>query len=137
MPGIVDRSGDPALRGLAEMGAYAAFEAATSKAPQGMALRVADTPIRCLRAPCFNIAVALLNTPEWGGITGVDLSGAGASSTQVAAAKAAQARGMLVPTPVPGSKEMGVTLKATQFYLRVTGGPTPSPGPKPGPAPRP
>lgn len=125
MPGITGKSPERRDMGLGILVPYAAFEAATARAPEGIFARFWSTKIVCVRAPCFNIAAEALNWDIGGMLSGLDLKKAGATAAQEAAARKAMATGDLLAAgevrevTVPGAPDKGLTFFATQFYTRV------------------
>ena len=103
------------------------WQAASANQPSGAFYRVRDRGLRCIAAPCATHHEATLNSTPSRNIAGVDLAGAGAPDNLQSEALAAMTLndGILVSgmhTPVTGPAGRSVMLKATQFYLRASGG---------------
>src|SRR6185503_1454534 len=100
---------------------------ASNNSASGNYFRVRDRGIRCIAAPCETHHEARLNSGASRNIAGIDLSGAGASDQAQGDATTAMTspEGVLVAgvhsrvTEPAGRSQM---LKATQFYLRASGG---------------
>jgi hypothetical protein len=102
------------------------WQAASASQPSGTFYRVRDRGLRCIAAPCPTHHEATLNSTASRNIAGVDLAGAGAPDNSLSEANAAMTLtdGILVSgnhAPVTGPAGRSVMLKATQFYLRVSG----------------
>lgn len=91
--------------------------AATESAPEGTFYRVRDNMIRCITTPCFSLHEAKLNSTINRDLSGLDLTGSGATEAQIESAwpDLASTSGLLVA----GANlrvGRGVELDATQFY---------------------
>ena len=83
-----------------------------------------DNGLQCVVEPCFHIDTTLLNVATMGAVSRVDLSGAGATSTQEGLGVDAmfdgdlRATGKISTDDTPGpAGDFGETFYATQFYL--------------------
>ena len=102
------------------------WQAGSANQPTGTFFRVHDhsARIRCIAAPCPTHHEAKLNSTASRNITGVDLSGVGASDNLVREANSAMAGsgGIIVSgfhSRVTGPAGRMQMIKATQFYLRA------------------
>jgi hypothetical protein len=93
--------------------------------PGGPIYRVADTGLRCIRAPCFSLRATPVNTTRSLRLSDVDLGAAGltpASSRRAAALLAhggVLVSGTLRPVTDPSSPTPGRVLDASQVWLPV------------------
>jgi hypothetical protein len=89
--------------------------------------RLRDRGIRCVTTPCFSIHAAVLNSPQYVDVSGVDLSAVGASVAERRRALAQISKGGLIAAgrivraPNGGRTKAGRTFVATQFYVRTPG----------------
>lgn len=100
-----------------------AFAAAGQPQPSGRFVRLVDTGIRCVRAPCFSIRKAGLNSPGRTALSGVDLRPArlgSADTTRAEAALAARPAGLLAQGRVVSETDGGRVFRATRVFLRAT-----------------
>jgi len=77
-----------------------------------------DTGIRCVRAPCFSLRAATVNTTLGSSVSGLDLSAVSAGSGLVRKAEATlTSGGLLLAGTIHRDADRGRTLRATQFFL--------------------
>ena len=111
---------------LGELRAFAAWRAATDAEATGSFDRVEDLGFVCITYPCFNLRANRLNRVGHTTISGLDLSGVGATDDQLEAAHRALDAGRQLtagdirrdPLPRP-DLPAGRTLTASQFYLPI------------------
>ncbi len=116
---------DSPPRSFSVFDASEAYRAATDAPPSGTFYRVADSGLRCVKAPCFSIHEAKLNSTTDRELSGVDLEGVGASEADVELGNnAIYSGGGLIAAGVnrrdrvrtgPGGE--GMSLDASQFYV--------------------
>jgi hypothetical protein len=97
-----------------------------ANAPTGTFYSVYDNGIRCITYPCFSLGEQKLNFSTGRNLSGLDLTGSGATQEQLTAAYARIGEGYdvivagdNVKVPKAGPAGTGVTLVGTQFYLQV------------------
>jgi hypothetical protein len=115
------------IRKLGLLRVSEAWRAANDNSPSGAFYRVKDRGVRCITFPCPTHHEAKLNSTLGRNVAGVDLNGTGAPEDLVARAAAAMTEddGVLVAgshVVVTGPAGKADTIKATQFFLRVTDG---------------
>ncbi len=109
---------------LGRLAAVAAWRPAGQREPRGTTFRVIDNGVRCVTSPCFSVTGYALETAARRTLSEVDLTGAGASATDVLRAERASSTGGLLVTgtvrtvPDAGPAGAGRTLRATQIWLR-------------------
>jgi hypothetical protein len=107
------------------LGAFVGTEAwlaPTDIAPTGTFYRVKDNGIRCITTPCFSVHEAKLNSTTHTDLSGLDLSGSGATQAQLDDAYSQLSTGILAAgknTSVYENTGWGKWLKASQFFTRV------------------
>jgi hypothetical protein len=106
---------------LGELVAAAVFAPAGRAAVAGGYYRVAETGIRCVRAPCFSWRATQANGSTRTPISGVDLEAANATASEIARGRAALhtksgllTRGRFVP-----EADGGRVFEALRIYLRA------------------
>lgn len=103
-----------------ELAVTAAWLATEADAGTGTVVLIADTGIRCIRAPCFSLRGTTVNRSGSFVVSGLDLTRAGAGPAEIAAAHAALAHGGLlaVGSVQDAAKPAGGrTFVATQLWL--------------------
>jgi hypothetical protein len=84
----------------------------------GAVYLVTDTGIRCVRAPCFSLRAAAVNTTLSSSVSGLDLKAVAAMPELVHKAEATLATGgLLVVGAIRRDADGGRTVRATQFFL--------------------
>jgi hypothetical protein len=88
---------------------------------RGLAYRVEDNGVRCIRAPCFSLHASVLNTAAHRNVSSLDLEASGASQAAVRRARAAlDGTGVMVEGRVVAGGPAGDrTLRASAFWLRA------------------
>ena len=125
----VDRNGSFLVRGRIVRGtaesrspgrliATGEWAAATAAPWNGAVYLITDTGVRCVRAPCFSLRTATVNTTRIATASDLDLSSVAASSALVQKGQTALTRGgLLVSGTVRREADGGRTVVATQFFL--------------------
>lgn len=86
---------------------------------------LSDNGMLCVLDPCFNLPAATLDTEDSQLVSGLDLTGVGASAAQEALGRAAlqagtlRATGTIETDEVAGPGGFGETYHAQQFYLQL------------------
>ena len=79
---------------------------------------MSDTGVRCVRAPCFSVRTATVNTARTVTASGLDLSiVAAAPALARKAQRALTTDGLLVAGTIRRDDDGGRTVVATQFFL--------------------
>jgi len=96
------------------------FAPAGRTPPAGRHVRVVDTGIRCIKAPCFSLSASELNREKRVTLSGLDLRDARIEPAERARAETAlgAAGGLLVQGTVVTSKDGGRELRCTRVFLR-------------------
>ncbi len=108
---------------LASLAAVRVWLPAGGGDTRGQVYRLADTGIRCVRAPCFSLRATLVNRGVATKLSALDFAGSGASQPAVARARALLVQGGVLvagafhATAVPGSPTAGRTLDVRQIWL--------------------
>ena len=97
--------------------ATATWAAATRAPATGSVYLVSDNGIRCVRAPCFTLRVATVNTPRATTASTLDLAGIGATALGQRAQAAPSKGGLLVAGAIRRDADGGRTIVASQFFL--------------------
>ena len=97
--------------------ATATWPAATRAPAIGAVYLVSDNGIRCIRAPCFTLRVATVNTSRATTASALDLSGIGAATLGQRAHAAVSKGGLLVAGTIRRDTDGGRTIVASQFFL--------------------
>ena len=107
---------------LGELVAAAVFAPAGRAAVTGGYYRIADTGMRCVRAPCFSWRATQVNGSTRTPVSGIDLEAANATAIEVARAQAAlqTKSGLLARGRFVASADGGRVFVALRLYLRVT-----------------
>jgi hypothetical protein len=97
-----------------------AWAPATATAWRGAVYLVTDTGIRCVRAPCFSLQAATVNTTLSSSASGLDLTAVAATPALVRRAWATlTAGGLLVAGTIRRDADGGRTVRAAQFFLAM------------------
>jgi hypothetical protein len=109
------------FEGLGEIGVLvvADVRAPAGRTTAGGIYRLRDNRRRCVRAPCFWIGAALVNTPTRTSLSGLDLGHAGLTEAQRAAAASAlvSPAGLYATGRVVRAADGGRELRATGVFL--------------------
>ena len=96
------------------------FSPAGRAPPKGSFFRLADTGVRCIRAPCFSVRASRVNRPSRTTVSGIDIGAARATPDELVRIEAAlgtksgvRAQGRIVSVP-----DGGRNFLATRFFLR-------------------
>jgi hypothetical protein len=107
-------------RSLGRLIATGEWAAATSAAWRSAVYLVTDNGVRCVRAPCFSLRIATVNTARLTTASNLDLSGVVAPAALVQKAETAvRVGGLLVSGAFRREADGGRTVVATQFFLAV------------------
>jgi hypothetical protein len=88
----------------------------------GVFRRLRDNGVRCVKAPCFSIRAAVLNTSRFENVSTVDLSRTGAPREERRRAlEEVAGAGVLAAGRVARRPSGGRAFVATQFYVRAPG----------------
>ena len=123
--GTVESKVFPQFGNLGTLRVTESWQAVSERQPTGVFYRVRDLGIRCITHPCLTHHAAKLNSTVDRNVAGVDLMRAGANEELISKAskEMTSADGILVAgstVSVKGPAGRAATLKASQFYLRVT-----------------
>lgn len=108
------------FEGVGELGVLVvarAFAPVGRGAPAGRYVRVVDTGIRCVRAPCFSLRASPLNRIERTELSGIDLGAAPVDARDRVEAALGTKTGVLARGRIVPSGDGGRVLRATRFYL--------------------
>lgn len=96
------------------------FTPAGRAAETGPFVRLRDTGIRCVRAPCFSYRSTRLNDTSRASLSGVDLRASRASAAEIARAEVAleTSSGLLARGRVVHEAGGGRTFRASRLFLR-------------------
>ena len=97
--------------------ATATWLAATRAPAAGSVYLASDNGIRCVRAPCFTLRAATVNTTRTTTASALDLSGVGAATLGQRAHAALSKGGLLVAGTIRRDAGGGRTIVASQFFL--------------------
>lgn len=95
-----------------------AWRPATDAPPEGTWFGLRDNGMRCITSPCYSIDERTLNGRQLQTISDVDLSGVAALEALVEDELLAVGENVVVPDAGPAGD--GLTMVASQFFLRVT-----------------
>ena len=111
------------FEGFGELGVLVVartFPPAGRVAQTGSFVRLRDTGIRCVRAPCFSYRSTRLNGTSRASLSGVDLRASRASAVEIARADAAlgTSSGLLARGRIVHEADGGRTFRASRLFLR-------------------
>ena len=116
--GRIVHVGDGEIRPADRFVASESWLAATRTPGTGAVYLVSDNGVRCVRAPCFTLRVATVNTTRATTASGLTLTGVGAAPALNRRAQAALTKGgLLVSATIRRDADGGRTVVATQFFL--------------------
>jgi hypothetical protein len=114
--GQIVRSSTAGLPG--RLSATGEWAPATATPWGGAVYLVTDAGIRCVRAPCFSLRAAVVNTTLNSAVSGLDLAAVGAMPALVRKAEATlTAGGLLIAGTIRRDADGGRSVRATQFFL--------------------
>jgi hypothetical protein len=106
---------------LGELVVSAVWSPIGKATPRATVYRLRDSGIRCVKAPCFWLRAAKLNTAWRGTLSDLDLDASGTTDPERARVEAAlrSASGLLASGRIVRSPDGGRLLRATRVFLRA------------------
>jgi hypothetical protein len=97
------------------------WKPAGSSSPSGDVYRLRDSGVRCIRAPCFWLLDARLNSSRHGTVSDLDLTATGASPSERTRAEVAlrTSTGLLAAGHITRTADGGRVFRATTLFFRV------------------
>lgn len=96
------------------------FSPAGRAPPKGRFFRLADTGVRCIRAPCFSVRASRVNGSLRTTVSGIDIGAARATPGELVRIEAALGtkNGVLAQGRIVAAPNGGRSFLATRFFLR-------------------